>query len=121
MIYVCISHKAGIYTYIIILSLIALILVLDTIFLKKTLYSNYLMGVLILSLYMIVFSGADIFYYTIALALLLFGLTKLFYIIKDASKKKAIINTEEKNYKIPIGFYLTVSNIALIIVANFLK
>ena len=71
MIYVCISEAHAIHTYIIYLAIIAILFMFDNIILKKKLHENYAISVLILSLYMIVFTGSEIVYYTVALALLL--------------------------------------------------
>lgn len=119
MIYVCISKMQVIYTYIICLTFIMLFLILDTAFLKKNLAENYWVSILILSLYMIVFTGIEAYYYTLCLSLLLAGMYTIYKNIKEAKKRKNIINTDKAS-KIPLGFYLSVSNIFIIIVSNFL-
>jgi len=71
---------------------------------------------------MIVFSGSEGYYYTVAIALLLIGLRGIFERIKNSKRRKAIINTKEnKDLKIPIGYYMAISNIFLIILYNFLR
>lgn len=121
MIYVCISNSQVIYTYIIFLALIALILLLDIKLLKKNLAENYSISILILSLCMIVFSGAEGFYYSVCLALFLIAFTGIIERIKNRDKRKSIKNAEPNNeLKVPLGFYLSVSNIFIIIVNNFL-
>ncbi len=119
MIYVCISKMQVIYTYIIYLILIMLLLILNVVFLKKNLTENYMISILILSLYMVIFTGIETFYYTIAFSLLLMVLTIIIKNIKGAKKRKNIIDTD-KNRKTPIGFYLSISNIFIMILANFL-
>ena len=60
---------------------------------------------------MIVFSGSEGYYYTVAIALLLIGLRGIFERIKNSKRRKAIINTKEnKDLKIPIGYYMAISN-----------
>jgi len=121
MIYVCISNRGAIYTYIIFLAIIIFMLILDLLVLKKNLTQNYTLSILILSLCMIIFSGAEVYYYTVALSLLLIGITGIIERIKNNSKRKAIIDTDKnKDLKLPIGFYLVCSNIFLIIINNFL-
>lgn len=119
MIYVCISKMQVIYTYIIYLMIIMILLILDSVFLKKNLTENYLVNIVILSLYMIVFTGIETFYYTVVFSLLLITFSIILNIIKKVKKRKNIINTGQ-SAKIPIGYYLAVSNIFIMILANFL-
>lgn len=119
MIYVCISKMQVIYTYIICLIFTMLLLIIDSAFLKKNLTENYTLGIIMLSLYMIVFTGVEVFYYTVAFSLFLIALSIISNNIKEAKKRKNIMNTE-KNAKIPIGFYLSISNVFIMILSNFL-
>ncbi len=121
MIYACISYNTVIYTYIIILAMIAILLILDSTILKNKLSENYTISILILSMIMIVFSGVFIFYYTVASALLLIGLYGILNIIVNFSKYRAVKNAKDTNVNIPIGFFLVLSNIFLIVASNFLK
>ncbi len=121
MIYVCISNRSVIYTYIIFLAIIVFMLILDLLVLKRNLTQNYTLSILILSLCMIIFSGAEVYYYTVALSLLLIGITGIIERIKNHAKIKTVMNTDKnKDLKLPIGFYLICSNIFLIIINNFL-
>ena len=120
MVYVCISKMQVIYTYIIFLSLTILMLILDTIYLKKNLLENYTISVLLLSLYMIMFKGAENFYYTVALALLIIVITMVARKIKERNRSKNVINTDKK-LELPLGFYMVISNITVLLIANFLK
>lgn len=120
MIYACIVGKHIIYTYIICLIAIGTLLILDTFYLKKKLNENYTISILTLSLIMIIFSGAEVFYYSVALSLTLLALSLFVTKIKNKEKKKSVINTRKNQLDIPIGFYLSVSNILLMIVSNFL-
>lgn len=122
MIYVCISSRQVIYTYIIYLAVAAFILILDTAFLKKKLCENYTISLLILGLYMIIFTGSEVFYYTISLSLLLIGIMGIVDKIRKSAKSKSVIEAKNnKELEIPVGFYLTISNILLLIISNFLK
>lgn len=119
MTYVCIQNMQDVYTYIIYLALTAMILIADTIFLKKKLYESYTIQILMLLLYMMVFSGSGLIYLTIALSLSLIALTMICVKIKERTMRKSVIKAKD-DVKIPVGFYLCVSNIFLIIVSNFL-
>lgn len=122
MIYACISSSKVIYTYIIFLAIIVFMLIFDIFYLKKNLTDNYTISILILSLCMIVFSGTEVFYYTVAFTLLLISFSAIIDRIKNRSKRKSVINTDNnKNLNVPIAFYLVISNIFLIIVNNFLQ
>ena len=106
MIYVCICGFTvqTIYTYIIYLVSIILILIIDIIFMKKKKHENYTMQILLLSIYMMIFSGSVSFYLTVVLALI--GIL--------------LVSLNKKQEKMPIGFYLCISNIIIIIAYNFL-
>lgn len=121
MIYVCIAKQTVIYTYIILMLGIAFLLILDTLFLKKKLTQNYTISILTLSLIMVVFSGIEVFYYTIIVSLFTIGIKLIIFNIKKKSKEKAVINSDSKKIKMPIAFYLAVSNILLMIFSNFIQ
>ena len=120
MIYVCISSKV-IYTYIICLIMVAIFLIIDTKLLKKKLTNNYTISALILSMIMISFTGTDTFYYTVNLSLLLIVINEFIQYVKNRKKRKSVTNTDKNQMKIPVGFYLAVSNICLMIIYNFLQ
>ncbi len=118
MIYVCTLQNSNVYGYVIYLTAMILIIILDTFIIKKTLDSNYTLQILLLITYMGVFSGAILTGLTIVFALILIMVISLIKKIKEKtnhSKLKDNINTN----KIPFGFYLIISNITLIILANF--
>lgn len=121
MIYVCIMKHTSIYTYIISLTGIAVLLVLDSVFLQKKLSENYVINILILSMVMIIFSGQEVFYYTVVLSLFIIGIKLCIIRIKNISKKKSVINTNNNEIDISIAFILSISNIFMIIVSNLLR
>lgn len=120
MTYVCIVNTQEIYTYIIYLILTVLLLLSDTIFYKNKLKQSYTIRILMLLLYVLVFSGSILTYYTIILTFLLISIKIIFDKIKNRARNKSVINTEDK-IKIPFGFYIAVSNIIVIIINNFLS
>ena len=122
MIYVCISKNQVIYTYIIYLAFIAIMLILDMVLAKKNLRQNYCVSILLLSLCMIIFTSSEIYYYTVAITLFLIAISEFIKRIRSKEKRKSVIeNKTNNNLKIPIGFYLVVSNIFMLIISNFLK
>ena len=71
---------------------------------------------------MLIFSELKIFYYTVAITLILIFFNGLIDIIKNRKIRKSVINIEEnKHLKVPLGFYLSVSNIFLLLLYNFFK
>lgn len=120
MVYVCIVKNVVIYTYIIGLISIAILVMIDTFYLKRNLTSNYTISILALSISMIVFSGTEVFYYSVALSLIMIAISLCVTKIKNNKKNKSVIDTKEKELDIPIGFFLSVSNIFLLIVSNLL-
>ena len=118
MTYVCIHNDQAIYTYIMYLILTIIVLTINIVYIKKKLHDSYTIQVLMLILYMLVFSGATLMYTTIIITLLGIAIGMLVIKLKEHSKSKSII--KDNDIKIPIGFYLCVSNIILILINNFL-
>lgn len=113
MIYVCIQDSSAIYTYIIYLALTIVLLLVNIIYTRNKVSENYTIGILMLVLYMSVYTESLFVYETIILTLI--------FIVIQMLAKKIIKNDEKSNtLNIPIGFYLCVSNIFFIILENFL-
>lgn len=115
MIYSYTLIKTNVYEYVIYLSFMIILLFWDTNLLKKKLKYNYWIQILILVLYMLIFTGTYIAIYTVVLSILAIGIKNILQLLKR--KKTKII---EKNKKSPIAFYLCVSNIIVVITTNFI-
>lgn len=113
MTYVCINNNS-VYTYIIYLILTIILLFADTIYIKHKLHQSYVIQVLMLMLYMIIFSKSTVLYLTVVMTLILIAFS-IIYGKRESKKEK-----DREDIKIPIGFYLCISNILLIILSNFL-
>jgi len=116
IIYLYIVEKNfNIYRYVIYLVLIAIVLLIDTLILRKKLNNNYTTGCLLLCILIQVFTYETVTILTITFTILciLFNLLlkKLFI------KRNKTIQKEE--IKLPIGFYLCVTNIICLLVANY--
>lgn len=107
MLYLYVLQQCSLYKYGICLFLIIILIIISIAVLKKNKKTNYTVEVLLLFMYMALFSNIECMVYTTALTLLTIGVTLL------KQKKKAQIKT-------PIGFYLCLSNICIIMVQNFL-
>lgn len=114
MIYSYTLTKANVYAYVIYLCFMIILIFLDIKLLKKNLKYNYLIQVLILILYMLIFSGTYIVIYTIIFTILSIGFKNILLFFRKNKSKVVTTNT-----KTPIGFFLCVANILVIIVSNF--
>ena len=96
-----------------------ILLIIDTIRLKKTAKSCYLMSLLILLMFMSVFTGEIVTYLTIIMTLLIIAFYVLFKKIKQ-SRNKVKIDDKEIANNLNFGFYLCVSNIIMTILVLFI-
>lgn len=120
MTYVCILNIEAIYTYIIYLILLIMLLISNIVFIRKKLHDSYTIEILMLILYMLIFSGAILTYITITFTLLWIAIIMLEKKINERLMRKVIVKTSDNDIKLPIGLYLCVSNIILILINNFL-
>lgn len=105
IIYQCTLGNCDVYKYVIYLLFFAILLLLSMISLKRNMKQSYFIQILFLSLYMIIFTGSISYILSVILTLL----TIAFYKIK---------NKQTEN--LPIGFYLSVANIIVLISTNFI-
>ena len=117
IIYTCTFEKINVYGYVIYLIAMALITLMDIYIIRKKLYSSYILQVLILFLNIVIFSGTTITYFTVISTLIWIALNCTVKIIKQKINK-----TKQVNDKIDLnmGYYLSISNIILVIISNFL-
>lgn len=118
MVYLCIVEQANIYRYGIYLVLYILILILDTITLKKYAKSTYVNGILISLITMAIFTGEYITIISIIYTLLIIAIYLVLYKIKN-HKKRNIKTDKQIAKQLPIGFYLGISNIIVFIAVMF--
>lgn len=113
MVYLCTVENANIYRYGIYLIFYIVILILDTITLKKYAKSNYLNGILLYIITMTVFTGEYVTANAIILTLLAIAIYILLHKVSDI-KKKNKKSEKEISKNISIGFYLGISNIIIV-------
>ena len=109
VIYIIYQYTLGIvnvYQYVMYLILFIILLILSNISIKTNLKEKYFIQNLYLSLYMIIFGGSTIYILTVILTLLIIAI----YMLLLKKKQKTL----------PIGFYLSVSNILVIIISNMI-
>lgn len=114
IIYLYIVEHTNIYRYIIYLIMMLVLVLVDTYLLTKKAQNNYYIQILILCMYIILFSTEDIFILTAIYTILEII---IYIIIKKISnrKKRKVIDKKNKQL-IPVGYYLCITNIILIII-----
>jgi len=110
IIYLCVVEKDSIYRYIIYLAFYIIILILDTVTLKKYAKNSYVNGVILTVLTMVIFTGEYVVINTILMTALVVAIELLMHKIENIRKG---VRREKNDYgkKIDYGFILGVSNI----------
>lgn len=115
MVYLCIVEGANIYRYVIYLILYILVLIFDTITLRKYAKSSYVNGILMSLITMVIFTGEYITASAVILTLLSISIYLLIYKIKNKRNRNRQSDIQISK-KLSIGFYLGVSNILILII-----
>lgn len=105
IIYLYIIEKTSIYRYVIYLVLFIILLLLDTITLKKHAKNNYTYSILITIIIMAIFTGE---YVTISSIITTLLATSITLLVKKLKNKRT---TQQYNEKVKIGLYLSIFNI----------
>ena len=112
MVYLCIVEHTSIYRYGIYLIFYIIVLLLDTITLKKYAKNSYVTGILLMIITMTIFTGEYITISSIIFTLLAIFFYMLIGKMKD--RKKKVKKTEQQlENKLSIGFFLGVFNILM--------
>ena len=120
MIYLYIvENDASIYRYVIYLMLSCLLLLFSILYLRKKGKDSYTIDVLILLMLMILFTYEVVCIYTAIITFLAIAIQLLLCKLHER-KSKIVRKVNIENSKIPIGFYMCVSNIVIMIVTNFI-
>lgn len=107
--------KVSIYGYIFYLIILAIFILGDILVIKKKLKTSYTLQVLALLIIMVIYSGEEIIYFTVLFTLIWIS----FICIKEQINKSKVVEAKEKQV-LPIGYYLSITNIILIIINNFM-
>lgn len=116
IIYLCIVDSASIYRYVIYLIILAILTMANTIYYKRKVKNNYTLECLILLNLMLIFTYECCTILTVTFTLLAIAIK----LIADKINKKRTKYINKENKKIPIGFYLCVTNIITLIITNFI-
>lgn len=120
MIYLCIVEQANIYRYVIYLIFYIIVLLLDTITLKRYAKNSYVTGILLMILTMVIFTGEYITENAIIYTLLAISFYILIHKIKEGRKRRKKSEEQIAN-KISIGFYLGTFNIIMLMLVLFMS
>ena len=112
IVYLYIIEKTSIYRYVIYIVAFFIILLIDTITLKKHAKNNYIYSILVVIIIMTIFTGEYITYFAIIATLFAFLISSLVKKIKKIKTKRV----SEQNKKIRIGLYLSIFNILYFII-----
>lgn len=114
MIYLCIIEETSIYRYGIYLICYIIMLVIDTITLKKTAQNYYINGIILTIITMAIFTEGGIALYSLLIVLI----SILIYMaVQKIKMKKQRIEQKEIVKKLKIGYYLGIANISILILA----
>ncbi len=117
IIYLCIIENTNIYRYVIYLVTLIILILINTLYFRKKVQKNYTLDNLILLNLMLIFTYEICTILTVIYTLLAISIKLLIDKIKE--KRKKYIKKTKNNY-IPIGFYLCVTNIVMLICTNII-
>ena len=112
-----VEQDTSIYRYVIYLFVVLILMLIDILYLRKKIKDIYPIEVLLLSILMIAFTYELQYAITVTMTLLIIAFVLIFFKIKNR-KAKSIKTTKKQEIKLPIGFYMCVSNIIVLIVTN---
>lgn len=115
MLYLYIVENANIYRYGIYLVVYIIILIIDTITLKKMAKSAYVTGILLMIITMVSFTGELVTGTAIILTLLAIAIYIILYKIKSKIQKNKKTDKQISN-NIPVGFYLGIANVTVFLI-----
>ena len=116
IIYLYVNNKFHLIEYLIYLIIFVILLIIDTIIIRKKGESLYVLQILMLCMYMAIFTDKYIFAVTVIYTLLVLGLYILIGKISTIRKRRVIKKQNAKELaKLPIGFYLCIADILVLI------
>ncbi len=116
MIYLYANNEIHLIEYLIYLVIFILLVIIDTIVIRKKGESLYVLQILMLCMYMAIFTDKFIFAVTVIYTLLIIGLYLLIGRISTIRKRRTVRKQNSKELKkLPIGFYLCIADIVVLI------
>ena len=112
-----VEHDTSIYRYVIYLGIIVILVLIDIFILRKKAENSYAVENLLLCMLLLGFTYEITTFLTITYTLICIVIQLL--LNKLDSRKNKTVKKEQKTSKIPIGFYLCMTNIICLIITNF--
>ena len=113
-----VENNTNMYRYVIYLMLSCVLLLFSIFYIRKKGKDSYPIDILILSIFMILFTYETVYIYTVIMTLFAIAIKLTANKIK-LKRNKAIKITKIENKIIPIGFYMCLSNVIALLVTNF--
>ncbi len=113
-----VEKDSNVYRYVIYLSAICVLLTLDIAILRRIAKNSYPIEILLLCLLLLTFTYEGVTILSIIMTLLIISFKILFQKIADKRGQTVRVKKKAIN-QMPIGFYLCVSNIIILIITNF--
>ena len=117
IIYLYIVDPSSIYFNTVCLAVYLILLTIDTILLRKYAENSYTIGILMLLNIILVFSETEIFAYTMVMT----AIEIIIYMLILQLNKKKNGNKKIRLDKVPVGYFISVSNIAILFLLTLLK
>lgn len=116
IIYLYVNNNYHLIEYLIYLVIFVILLIMDTVIIRKKGESLYVLQILMLCMYMAIFTDKYIFAVTVIYTLLVIGLYILIGKISTIRKRRVIKKQNAKVLaKLPMGFYLCIADILVLI------
>ena len=116
IIYLYVNNNYHLIEYLIYLVIFVILLIMDTVIIRKKGESLYVLQILMLCMYMAIFTDKYIFAMTVIYMLLTIGLYILIGRISTIRKRRVIKKQNSKELaELPIGFYLCIADIIVLI------
>ncbi|CDE10905.1 unknown [Clostridium sp. CAG:354] len=116
IIFLYVNNNYHLIEYLIYLVIFVILLIMDTVIIRKKGESLYVLQILMLCMYMAIFTDKYIFAVTVIYTLLVIGLYILIGKISTIRKRRVIKKQNAKVLaKLPIGFYLCIADILVLI------
>ena len=117
IVYLYIVDPSSIYFNTVCLAVYLILLTIDTILLRKYAENSYTIGILMLLNIILVFSETEIFAYTMVMT----AIEIIIYMLILQLNKKKNGNKKIRLDKVPVGYFILVSNIAILFLLAHLK
>ena len=115
-----IEHDTSIYRYVIYLTLVCALMLINNAYLRKKTKNSYVIDILLLSILMITFTYEIVYIYTVIITLLAIAIQMILHKLDNKKEKVKCVKIEKnEETKLPIGFYMCTANIIVLIITNF--